>query len=180
MQCLGVCSNRVINARRVNLDNLISHWSNTSRSRTVLCFVTLCFLDAMVRGIEGNEMSTPKPKPSLPQSSSNKQKSILGFFQKKGAPTPPTSNVKQAKAPEPYIPTPASSAELLQTSSPASLDSSLKTGSNKENGLPSPVTSPLREEADGAAKEGPIALTSSPSRRVSHYLLAGGIREANT
>jgi len=155
-------------------------------SDTTLARLSCTFIDRvtisnkslrMARGIEGNEMSTPKPKPKLVSSqSSGNQKSILGFFKKAG-PSPASAAAATAKsvtskgvAPdtvERAIPTPTSSIEATLPSSPTPIDQNIKAGGNKENGLPSPVTSELNEDADGAAKEGPSEQYSSPSRRVS-------------
>ncbi|KAF1936539.1 DNA mismatch repair protein Msh6 [Clathrospora elynae] len=56
----------------------------------------------MVRGVEGNEMSTPRPsqkkQPASASQSAKNQKSILGFFQKKSTNSP---------SPAPSEPTPA-------------------------------------------------------------------------
>ena len=117
-------------------------------------------------------MSTPKPNPKLVSSqSSSHQKSILGFFKKAGpsaspAATPAPKTVTP-KIVERAIPTPTSSIEAALPSSPTPLEEKPKTGGNKENGLPSPVTSELNGDADGAGKEGASELYSSPSRRVS-------------
>jgi len=124
----------------------------------------------MVRGIEGNEMSTPKPKPKpTPSQSGKQQKTLLGFFQKKAAPPTPSDSSKNVppQAAATRMPTPSSSFEHVALSSPLPVGASSQPGTNKENGLPSPVTSELQEGADGAGVEGPSATFSSPSRRVS-------------
>ena len=141
------------------------------RSYSISCYLVLrqkrLFVSYnMARGIEGNEMATPRPKPSLPsQSSSSKQRTITGFFQKKAAPASSPA-IQTPKAVPVPIPTPSSSMEHTQPSSPPTVQSSVTTGGNKENGLPSPVTSNFDQEADSASKEGPDTLLSSPSRRV--------------
>lgn len=126
----------------------------------------------MVRGIEGNEMSTPKPKSKpTPSQSSKNQKTLFGFFQKKAAPSPTPASITKPKDIDIPIPTPTSSIGPAEISSPPALiieQQSAKAGGNKENGLPSPITSDLNEEVDGIGKEGPNEPFSSPSRRVSH------------
>lgn len=48
---------------------------------------TIYFQHTMARGIEGNEIATPRPKPTLVKQASSQsgkqQKTLLGFFQKK-------------------------------------------------------------------------------------------------
>ncbi|GAB7338246.1 hypothetical protein MBLNU457_4576t1 [Dothideomycetes sp. NU457] len=123
----------------------------------------------MVRGIEGNEMSTPKSKTKpTPSQSSKNQKTLLGFFQKKAAPSPTPASITKPKVSDATIPTPTSSIGPVEVSSPPATVTELKpvrTSGNKENGLPSPVTSELNEEVDGVGKEGPTEPISSPSRR---------------
>lgn len=112
-------------------------------------------------------MSTPRPKPKLSQSQSNsKQKTLLGFFQKKSGPAPSPAPQQASKDASSSIPTPTSSAEHAPSSSPVLASSPIKTGKNKENGLPSPVTPILQAEADGVGKEGLSHSTTSPSRKV--------------
>lgn len=139
----------------------------------------------MARGIEGNEVSTPKtaPKKSTASSQSNKgQTSLLGFFQKKATPTPQaTEDVTRTKPAQktPFVAprssvslTPAPSSDNLAPSSPAAYSSKegpgVTDGKNKENGLPSPIT-PAEAEADGdVAKVIAGVDYSSPSRKVCH------------
>lgn len=138
----------------------------------------------MVRGIEGNEMSTPRPSsqkkqpPSGSQSGKN-QKSILGFFQKKSTNSPspgtsdgnpgkktPMSTLKKAfTTPRPISAlTPQPSSDAPVPSSPIrEQDATL--GRNKENGLPSPVT-PSDAEANRVLSEVAGVALSSPSRKV--------------
>ena len=109
----------------------------------------------LVRGVEGNEMSTPRPSqkkqpPSGSQSAKN-QKSILGFFQKKSttSPTPalsqstptkqkftPTLSKQSFTRPPPSF-TPVPSSDAPEPSSPVRQeeDTPVATGRNKENGL---------------------------------------------
>jgi len=115
----------------------------------------------MVRGIEGNEMSTPRPKSSSQAAttqSSKQQKTILGFFQKKAAPSPSTPTQEASKAPASSLPTPSSSIEIPGGSSPPSLTSTIRTGGNKENGS-SPMVSSIVQELTLVLKK---ALIPSP------------------
>ncbi|KAF4549637.1 MutS domain V-containing protein 1 [Elsinoe fawcettii] len=102
----------------------------------------------MVRGIEGNEMSTPKPKSSTAVPKSN-QKSILGFFGKKpGIASSPVAE-KPKKAPTSSIPTPSPSIDIADvSSSPPVSTKPVIANTNKENGA-----------------EDPLPTFSSPSRR---------------
>lgn len=139
----------------------------------------------MVRGVEGNEMSTPRPsqKKQLPLSSQSAkgQKSILGFFQKKSTnspspapsqPTPakqtptPTSSKKSFSRPPPAL-TPVASSDAPEPSSPirqVEEDTPVAAGRNKENGLPSRASTP-RTETDRVASEVAGVALSSPSRK---------------
>ena len=142
----------------------------------------------MVRGVEGNEMSTPRPSqkkqpPSGSQSAKN-QKSILGFFQKKStdspspAPSQPTP-AKQTATPTPTISkrpfsrpppslTPVASSDAPEPSSPIRQeeeDTPVAAGRNKENGLP-PRVSTLGTETDCVTSEVAGVALSSPSRKV--------------
>jgi len=112
----------------------------------------------MVRGIEGNEMSTPrassqkkmKQTPSGSQSTKS-QRSILGFFQKKtvdtssparsdatlGQQTPLSTITKKSSGP-PLTPQPSS--DPVQPSSPIRLERVVSLGKNKENGLSLPYS----------------------------------------
>ena len=129
----------------------------------------------MARGIEGNEMSTPKATPdsAKPRSSSAKsnQKSLLGFFAKQAQPqstTAPTS--KKSNPPEnratPLELTPAPSSNSPEISSPT-LPSRTKSNGvskakvNDRHGLPLP-TSPT---SSAIATDAPT-VTSSPPRKV--------------
>lgn len=140
----------------------------------------------MVRGVEGNEMSTPRPSqkkqpPSGSQSAKN-QKSILGFFQKKSTnspssapsqPTPvkqtptPTLSKKSFSRPPPSL-TPVASSDAIEPSSPLhneEEDTPIAAGRNKENGLQCHFTTPGTEADRVAAEVAGVAL-SSPSRKV--------------
>lgn len=145
----------------------------------------------MGRGIEGSEMSTPRPstvkKPSSSSQSNKTQKSILGFFQKKSesgsspatkpSPTLPSSAKSLVISPKKAISrpssaindlTPAPSSDALEPSSPTYGANEYARGRNKENGLPSPVTPADMTGADGISKEvAGVASLSSPSHRVS-------------
>ena len=139
---------------------------------------------AMVRGIEGNEMSTPRPssqkkQPASASQSSKTQKSILGFFQKKptGSPnsapspvpsvkkTPTSSFSKKAFAKGGPSLTPQPSSDPALPSSPIRQQQDSRSGKNKENGLQSPV-----ELSDAEANRVPLEVAgiavSSPSRKV--------------
>ncbi|KAK3076463.1 hypothetical protein LTS18_012934 [Coniosporium uncinatum] len=134
----------------------------------------------MARGIEGNEISTPKPPPTLKsktssQSDKNKgQKSILGFFGKKpdADRTPTTTTNGSTKSTftksTPSLrtsnsnPTPAPSSDVPDPPSSIVGSSQETSGKNKENGLPTPTT-PASAHADGVRKEAPDK--SSPSRK---------------
>jgi DNA mismatch repair protein MSH6 len=123
----------------------------------------------MARGIEGNEVSTPKPTlkktPSASQSknkSSQGQRSILGFFSKQGATPNPVLKAKESGSQL----TPDPSSDAAAPSSP--LDAVAEPGRNKENGLPSPSSSSEALKgrgADGVAE----VLPGSPSRKVRYY-----------
>jgi DNA mismatch repair protein MSH6 len=135
----------------------------------------------MVRGIEGNEMSTPrasqkkKPPPSASQSSKS-QKSILGFFQKKStnSPSPAPSPATTAKTtPQTSFSkkaftkalSPQPSSDPALPSSPIKQEQNTSSGKNKENGLHSPVEYP-GVEADRALLEVAGVAVSSPARKV--------------
>jgi len=105
----------------------------------------------MVRGVEGNEMSTPKAsqkkQPASASQSAKSQKSILGFFQKKptNSPTPATSNtVPEIQTPNSTLTnksfakprtalTPVPSSDAPDHSSPIKQERELTVGRNKEN-----------------------------------------------
>ncbi|KAF1973037.1 DNA mismatch repair protein Msh6 [Bimuria novae-zelandiae CBS 107.79] len=105
----------------------------------------------MVRGIEGNEMSTPrasqKKQPASASRSAKNQKSILGFFQKQStnSPTPTLSDTAAAtesstpkitkSAPKNSAPafSPQPSSDPVQPSSPIRQERVVSLGKNKEN-----------------------------------------------
>ncbi|KAH7078950.1 muts domain V-domain-containing protein [Paraphoma chrysanthemicola] len=137
----------------------------------------------MVRGVEGNEMSTPRasqkkqPPPSASQSGKN-QKSILGFFQKKSTNSPsstPSTPATVKKTPvsalsktafsrPPASITPIPSSDAPVPSSPIRQEQDTSQGKNKENGLLTPVlTSNARANRVSSEVAG-VAL-SSPSRK---------------
>ena len=149
-------------------------------------------LATMVRGIEGNEMSTPrassqkKQPPSGSQSGKN-QKSILGFFQRKDADSPspgpataasakrtPTSSLAKKAFSRPTL-TPQPSSDAAIPSSPIRAVRDTSAGKNKENGPPSPA-SPPDAEANRVLSEVAGVLLNSPSRKVCshsrHWLAA--------
>ncbi|OSS44482.1 hypothetical protein B5807_10778 [Epicoccum nigrum] len=107
----------------------------------------------MVRGVEGNEMSTPRPlqkkQPTSSSQSAKNQKSILGFFQKKStnSPSPAPSQSTPAKQtptstfskksftrPPPSL-TPVPSSDAIEPSSPIRQEEedTPVAGRNKEN-----------------------------------------------
>ncbi|KAF2110445.1 muts domain V-domain-containing protein [Lophiotrema nucula] len=106
----------------------------------------------MARGIEGNEMSTPKPssqkKKTAPASQSSNQKSILGFFQKKSTNSPspaPSTPATVKKSPSSSLSkpsfttaasstlTPLPSSDAIEPSSPITEVPDASLGKNKEN-----------------------------------------------
>ncbi|KAF2815507.1 DNA mismatch repair protein MutS [Mytilinidion resinicola] len=122
----------------------------------------------MVRGIEGNEMSTPKPptlkKAASASQSAKSQKSILGFFQKKtdtgSSPAPASSppdptpvkketlslsskKILSVRRTATAALTPAPSSDPPEPSSPVYSETEAGRGKNKENGLPSPGKKPV-------------------------------------
>jgi len=127
----------------------------------------------MARGIEGNEIATPRPPPkgktgssSTTQSSKGgKQSSIAGFFQKRSAAQ--ADSITPAKRPldhglpNPFKPpkstadlTPAPSSGAVASSSPPaapgpSQDSSIADGRNKENGACQPLMELSRRRLTG-------------------------------
>ncbi|KAJ4336158.1 DNA mismatch repair protein msh6 [Didymella glomerata] len=139
----------------------------------------------MVRGVEGNEMSTPRPsqkkQPPSSSQSAKGQKSILGFFQKKSIKSPspapsqstpakqtptPTLAKKSFSRPPPAL-TPVASSDAPEPSSPVRQeeeDTPVAAGRNKENGLPSRVSTPGTETDRVASEVAGVAL-SSPSRK---------------
>ena len=137
--------------------------TSPSHVQTIYSVNSICLnIAAMVRGIEGNEMSTPRPsqkkKPASASQSAKNQKSILGFFQKKStnspSPAPPgssplTKNVttsfgKQQLATPPQSRTPIPSSDVPEHSSPIKQDHELTVGRNKENGQHPSIVSCLR------------------------------------
>ncbi|KAF2140821.1 uncharacterized protein K452DRAFT_327169 [Aplosporella prunicola CBS 121167] len=126
----------------------------------------------MARGIEGNEMSTPKPAKLKKQASTSSQpkstqKSILGFFQKKAdasspkpdtalksSPTPaPATRETRRKSDASALP-PVPGSDALMSSSP--VFSGDEQGKEKENGF-----------ADGLQELPSFAAATSPSRKAS-------------
>lgn len=169
------------------------HRSNAPSSRRVLnCSgiheAILLKTSAMVRGIEGNEMSTPrasqKKQPASASRSANNQKSILGFFQKKTTDSPSpapsdTTPARESSAPKfsktlvtKSVPTltPQPSSDPAQPSSPIQQERVANSGKNKENGSHASTAS-LNSVADNVLSE-VAGLASSPSRKVasSHLL----------
>jgi DNA mismatch repair protein MSH6 len=124
----------------------------------------------MARGIEGNEVSTPKPaaKKTVASSKSEKgQRSIVSFFQKASISTPaaPSSSTGQSTKRAVSRLTPAPSSDAISPSSPE--HGLVDRSKNKENGLPSPVT-PTEDvkDADRIPEGVDGKLDSSPSRKV--------------
>ncbi|KAK4995763.1 DNA mismatch repair protein msh6, partial [Elasticomyces elasticus] len=140
----------------------------------------------MARGIEGNEIATPRP-PKLvkndstsSQGAKSQQKSILGFFQKKtdtrSSPVVVPTPFAKITTPKPVAlvngftsasilprssadltPAPSSSAPILSSPIAATGGASKISGTNKENG---------EGEADDAGPiESPVTSSSSPSRK---------------
>ncbi|OJD33739.1 dna mismatch repair protein msh6 [Diplodia corticola] len=133
-------------------------------------------------------MSTPKPsaKPKK-QTPASGQKSILGFFQRKSDPAPkpsiepkssptplPSESARkpssafskpQSKKLPPSTLTPTPSSDPVGPSSPIRSDFP-DTDKNKENGLPSPRSSPTIAAADADPEGLDTQQTSSPSRKV--------------
>ena len=142
----------------------------------------------MVRGVEGNEMSTPRPSqkkqpPSASQSAKN-QKSILGFFQKKSTNSPSLVPTKPTPAKATATPTlsrnsftklpasvtPVPSSDAVQPSSPVQDEQDTPVGRNKKNGL-HPDAVAHDAYADGVVSEVAGVALSSPSRKVSSLRL---------
>jgi hypothetical protein len=137
----------------------------------------------MVRGIEGNEMSTPrassqKKQPASGSQSTKNQKSILGFFQKKSTNSPtPTHDTKPTQGtPTPTLSktpsathalslTPQPSSDPAQPSSPIRQGRETSQGKNKENGLHASTAS-LSPQTDRALAEITGTAVGSPSRKV--------------
>lgn len=155
---------------------------------------TLVLIEEMARGIEGNEMSTPRP-PTLKKSTSSSQpeknqKTLLGFFQKKGSQSSPAASqasdgsskapidLPKPKTKKGRVPassnaslTPAPSSDAPEASSPETmLQHHDKKGAadDQENGLSSPIT-PADEKADVVSSKGKLGSSYySPSRKVWH------------
>lgn len=142
----------------------------------------------MARGVEGNQLSTPRPsasKKQAPSSQSNKsQKSILGFFQRKPdtGSSPITESSPLAASPASTIQAPISkkilagydssaalmpapSSDAPEPSSPVYSESDDGKGKNKENGLLSLVT-PAGVGANSVLLEVAGVSMSSPIRKV--------------
>lgn len=141
----------------------------------------------MVRGIEGNEMSTPraslKKQPASASRSGKNQRSILGFFQKqpsKPSPSSPTSTISAATlAKEVSTPnlskiastdnvpslTPQPSSDPIHHSSPIQQERGTSSGRNKENGMNMSISS-SHTAADHALPELAGITSISPSRKV--------------
>ncbi|KAF2705002.1 DNA mismatch repair protein Msh6 [Pleomassaria siparia CBS 279.74] len=121
----------------------------------------------MARGIEGNEMSTPrassqKKQPASGSQSNKNQKSILGFFQKRPTNSP---------SPGPTAPTPAKKTPISTLSKKSFTRPALKSALTPQpsSDVPEP-SSPINEEPEsslGRNKENEVAdfAFSSPSRK---------------
>ena len=139
----------------------------------------------MARGVEGNEMSTPrasqKKQPASASQSAKGQKSILGFFQKKSTNSPspapsdatpvnktPTSRLaKKAFNDPPAAITPVPSSDAPDYSSPIKQEHELtiRRGRNKENGV---LLHVLKSDSttDSVLPEPADVTPSSPTRKV--------------
>jgi hypothetical protein len=124
----------------------------------------------MARGIEGNEVSTPKPaaKKTVTSSKSEKgQRSIVSFFQKASTsiPVAPSNSAGQSTKRTASPITPAPSSDAISPPSPE--HGLVDRSKNKENGLPSPAT-PTEDakDADRIPEGVDGKLDSSPSRKV--------------
>ncbi|RII23154.1 hypothetical protein CUC08_Gglean011976 [Alternaria sp. MG1] len=138
----------------------------------------------MARGVEGNEMSTPrasqKKQPASASQSAKGQKSILGFFQKKSTNSPspapsdatpvnktPTSRLaKKAFNDPPAAITPVPSSDAPDYSSPIKQEHELtiRRGRNKENGVLLYVLK-LYSGTDSILPEPADVTPSSPTRK---------------
>ncbi|RAR01164.1 DNA mismatch repair protein MutS [Stemphylium lycopersici] len=136
----------------------------------------------MARGVEGNEMSTPRPsqkkQPASASQSAKNQKSILGFFQKKSTNSPspaPSDATRVQKTPTSAIAskaftkpstaiTPVPSSDAPDYSSPIKQERELTVGRNKENGPSSPLR-PADAPADPVLPELAGVALSSPTRK---------------
>ncbi|KAF2132105.1 DNA mismatch repair protein Msh6 [Dothidotthia symphoricarpi CBS 119687] len=113
----------------------------------------------MVRGIEGNEMSTPRPSQKKQPPSGSQQKSILGFFQKKStnSPSPAPSALTPTKK------TPTSTLSMRAFSRPLTSITPIPSSDAPE------PSSPIRQEHSTLGKNKENEVTdvafSSPSRK---------------
>lgn len=145
----------------------------------------------MVRGIEGNEMSTkratasqkPSSTPSQPQKT---QRTLFGFFQKQApkessitavSSSPATAPTQRSKAAASFDAglTPAPSSDPIASPSPS--QSAAKGGvtrDDQENGLPSPISSPGESGPADALGKGAVndKVSGSPSRKVSRIVVS--------
>lgn len=137
---------------------------DATRSRSTRHRATFFHNRTMVRGIEGNEMSSKKAKQATPASTG--QRTLMGFFKPAGPASSPTPVLQKPKAPASSIPTPSPSIDAAELPSSSSASISAVAIVNKENGA-SPSTRSATF-ADHTAKEGPGDSFSSPSRRVRH------------
>ncbi|KAF2691856.1 DNA mismatch repair protein Msh6 [Lentithecium fluviatile CBS 122367] len=119
----------------------------------------------MVRGIEGNEMSTPRPssqkkQPASASQSAKGQKSILGFFQKKSTNSP--SSAPSDATPAKKTATPSFSKKAFTTVNPA-----LTPQPSSDPAVPSSPIRPEQDTRSGKNKENEVAgvALSSPSRK---------------
>lgn len=141
----------------------------------------------MARGVEGNEMSTPKAsqkkQPTPGSQSAKNQKSILGFFQKKSTNSPspapsnaapvetssikktPTSKLATRSLAKPLaVVTPIPSSDAPDYSSPIKQERELIVGRNKENGQSLPILYSI-SYADRVSLEITGVASGSPSRK---------------
>ena len=135
----------------------------------------------MARGIEGNEIASPKPSqrssrpPSSAKSSSQGQKSLLGFFQKqtgpalkKATPSLPkqsSSNVSPGP-PHELTPAPSSDAPGPEMSSPLLPSGTKVNGDSKPQKRSATGSQYLSSPASSAFTADASAVTSSPTRKV--------------
>lgn len=150
---------------RVNLRVSSSRWPHLHQPPTIIPRPPTQPVTNMARGIEGNEVYTPR-QPTLKKSTSAleaskaQQRSIQSFFHKK-SPTVTTSSAASL--------TPPASSNGHPPSSPlAHRDPVSVTGKNKENGLHTPITPAI---ADRGADDGRcvqevvgVHVQSSPKR----------------
>lgn len=146
-------------------------------SNRVSCLqrIILFQITTMVRGIEGNEMSTPrssqKKQPASAPRSGKNQKSILGFFQKQSTASPKSTPAETTPAKAlstlkiSKLDTPQPSSDPAQPSSPIRQVQVAGSGKNKENGLRASTES-SDTAADQSLPEVAGVAPSSPSRKV--------------